>query len=63
MDIDIPITCPSCSRKLTKKLSSLKANTELACACGQRFKVDGKEFERAAAALKDLSKSLNKLGR
>lgn len=62
--VDVP--CPHCGRKLTERVSKLKASPQLTCRhCGGVFNVDAKQFkaatEKVDKALADLQRKVGRL--
>lgn len=63
MDVDVPVTCPNCRRKLTKKISWLKAHPKFDCACGTRISFRPEDIAAGARKAADIGKAIDKLFR
>lgn len=62
-DIDIPIDCPSCGRKIKKRLSQLGNGRSIHCSCGQRITVQGSGFSSFKRNLDQLDRTLKRFGK
>ena len=60
-DIDIPIDCPSCGRKIKKRLSQLGNGRSVLCLCGQRITVQGNGFSSLKRSIEQFDRSLKRL--
>jgi len=59
--LKIPIKCPKCGRKITKRLGQLHRNDTFRCVCGAEISVSG--HQQAALDVKKLEKSVRDLGK
>jgi DNA-directed RNA polymerase subunit RPC12/RpoP len=63
MDLEIPMECPKCHRKLKFQARSLTAGSSRSCpGCGTSIVIKGDGFKKTQDALDDLKQTLGKLG-
>ena len=62
-DVDISIGCPSCNRKIKKRLSQLGHGRTHRCLCGQRITIEGSGATTVKRELEKLERTIRRLGR
>ena len=60
-NLEITIDCPSCRRKIRKRLSQLGNGSSFRCVCGQSIRVNGNGFSDTKRAMERLERSLKRL--
>lgn len=64
MELELPITCPQCSRQFKAKARQMKPGAVLTCpGCGVGIELEGDDLSKAARAFDDLQRTLKGLGR
>lgn len=59
-DVDIPIPCTNCNKKITKKVKELNRNPNIKCpSCGQEITINMKDFNKS---IKEVEKSIKDFG-
>ncbi len=63
MELELPITCPQCSRQFKANARKLKPGNTLTCpGCGVSINLKGDDLSKAAKALDDFERALKSLG-
>lgn len=62
-DQELSIDCPSCHRKIKRRLSQLRNGQSFRCACGQSIRIEGDGATKAKRELEKLERTLRRLGR
>ena len=64
---ELEIPCENCGHKTKKTIGWVKANTLFTCKCGTQITLEASQFKREIAkvekSLKDLERSLKRLGK
>jgi DNA-directed RNA polymerase subunit RPC12/RpoP len=60
-ELELPIECPGCSKKVSKSVRELVKDPSIACECGARIRLPDDTVKQMAAALDNLDKSLGRL--